>query len=152
PLAAPDGLRLGYDYEMNSRRPLTQMQRWQMRSAAPETFEPELHPMLHRLALRLPEGFNPRTQALGLAWRREAGLDGDAEIVQRALRWVADEFAYTLGTPLPGRHSVDEFLFEQQAGFCEHFSSAFVVLMRAAGIPARVVTGYAGGSRNRFGD
>src|SRR5690606_40484575 len=57
-----------------------------------------------------------------------------------------------MATPLPGRHAVDEFLFEQQAGFCEHYSSAFAVLLRATGIPARVVTGYAGGYRNRFGD
>ena len=154
PLSAPAGVRLAYDYSMGTRRPLGQARRWHMRSSAPVAFEPELRPMLRRLALRLPEGFNPRTLALGLQWRAEAGVgpQGDDEIVQRALDWVTDEFAYTLGTPLPGRHSVDEFLFDQQAGFCEHFSSAFVVLMRAADIPARVVTGYAGGYRNRFGD
>ncbi|WP_172675110.1 transglutaminase-like domain-containing protein, partial [Stenotrophomonas pictorum] len=87
----------------------------------------------------------------GRQWRSEAGGD-EAAIVQRALQWITGEFAYTLETPLAGRHSADEFLFEQKAGFCEHFSSAFVVLMRSAGIPARVVTGYAGGVRNRFGD
>jgi len=52
---------------------------------------------------------------------------------------------------LLGRNSVDEFLFDQKKGFCEHFSSAFAVLMRAAGIPARVVTGYVGGYRNPIG-
>ncbi|WP_164672638.1 transglutaminase-like domain-containing protein, partial [Xanthomonas citri] len=71
---------------------------------------------------------------------------------QRALQWITREFAYTLETPLLGRNSVDEFLFQQKAGFCEHFSSSFVVLMRAAGIPARVVTGYAGGTYNRLGN
>src|SRR3546814_1953398 len=81
-------------------------------------------------------------------WRREAG-DDDAAIVERALAWIRSDFIYTLSTPLPGRHSVDEFLFDQQAGFCEHFSSAYVVLMRAAGIPARVATGYVGGYNNR---
>jgi protein-glutamine gamma-glutamyltransferase len=45
---------------------------------------------------------------------------------------------------------VDEFLFETRSGFCEHFSSAFVFLARAAGIPARVVTGYQGGELNSF--
>ena len=70
----------------------------------------------------------------------------------RAATGSRREFAYTLETPLPGRNAVDEFLFDQKAGFCEHFSSSFVVLMRAAGIPARVVTGYAGGYRNPFGD
>ena len=57
-------------------------------------------------------------------------------------------FTYTLEPPLLGRDSVDEFLFESKAGFCEHFSSAFTVLMRAAGVPARVVTGYQGGDLN----
>ena len=102
-------------------------------------------------ALRLPEGFDPRTHALARAWRNQAGAD-DAAIVRRALDWIRDDFGYTLDTPLPGRHAVDEFLFDTQAGYCEHFSSAFVVLMRAAGIPARVVTGYVGGYRNPIGD
>lgn len=110
--------------------------------------------MLRRLALRLPEGFNPRTLELGLEWRAQAGIGpaADEAIVRRALQWVTDEFIYTMATPLPGRHAVDEFLFDQKAGFCEHYSSAFAVLLRATGIPARVVTGYAGGYRNRFGD
>jgi hypothetical protein len=57
-------------------------------------------------------------------------------------------FRYTLSPPLLGRDSMDEFLFSTRAGFCEHYASAFVVLMRAAGIPARVVTGYQGGEMN----
>lgn len=61
------------------------------------------------------------------------------------------KFFYTLTPPLLGQHSVDEFLFSTRSGFCEHYSSAFTVLMRAAGIPARVVTGYQGGEINDFG-
>ena len=53
---------------------------------------------------------------------------------------------------LLGRDSVDDFLFETQRGFCEHFASAFTFLMRAAGIPARVVTGYQGGYFNTLGN
>src|SRR5690606_10554593 len=69
-----------------------------------------------------------------------------------ALAMIRDGFGYTLDTPLPGRHAADEFLFDWKRGFCEHFSSAFVILMRAAGIPARIVTGYVGGYRNPIGD
>ncbi|MFZ7096290.1 transglutaminase TgpA family protein [Luteimonas dalianensis] len=154
PLAAPDGVRLSRDFSMTSPRPLSQLRRFSLRSAPPAAFEPELPQMLRQLALRLPEGFNPRTRALGLQWRAEAGVGpaADAAIVRRSLQWVTDEFAYTMATPLPGRHSVDEFLFDQKEGFCEHYSSAFAVLLRATGIPTRVVTGYAGGYRNRFGD
>ena len=150
--AAPEGLQLSLDYGLFSARPLTATTRWRMQSAPPAAFEPVLKVTLRQMALRLPEDYNPRTLALARQWRREAGAGNDAAIVQRALRWITAEFAYTLETPLLGRNSVDEFLFEQKAGFCEHYSSAFVVLMRAAGIPARVVTGYVGGYRNPFGD
>ncbi|HEY9253383.1 MAG TPA: DUF3488 and transglutaminase-like domain-containing protein [Stenotrophomonas sp.] len=151
PLQAPNGARLSPDYELVSERALTGMTRWRLQSAPPLAFDVTLPPSLRRAALRLPPGFNPRTLTLGQQWRREAGND-DAAIVSRAMRWIHDEFAYTLETPLPGHDGVDEFLFDQKRGFCEHFSSAFVVLMRAAGIPARVVTGYVGGVRNPIGD
>jgi hypothetical protein len=61
-------------------------------------------------------------------------------------------FVYTLSPPLLGKHGIDEFLFDTRSGFCEHYASAFVVLMRAAGIPARVVTGYLGGEINPISD
>jgi hypothetical protein len=57
-------------------------------------------------------------------------------------------FEYTLAPPLLGRHTVDEFLYGTRSGFCEHYSGAFVFLMRAAGVPARIVTGYQGGELN----
>lgn len=151
PMAAPDGAAMSVDYGLYAPRPLSALTRWRVQSAPPLAFEPQLKQMLRQWALRLPDGYNPRTLALARQWRSEAGND-DAAIVQRALRWIRADFAYTLDTPLLGRHSVDEFLFDQKAGFCEHFSSSFVVLMRGAGIPARVVTGYVGGYRNPLGD
>ncbi|MCD9087878.1 DUF3488 and transglutaminase-like domain-containing protein [Stenotrophomonas sp. SY1] len=151
PLAAPAQAHLDADYSLSSAQPLTALSRWRMQSAPQPAFQAQLPDHLRQLALQLPTGFNPRTRALAQQWRAQAGHDDDA-IVRRSLDWIHKEFAYTLSTPLAGRHSADEFLFEQKAGFCEHFSSAFVVLMRGAGIPARVVTGYAGGTRNRFGD
>lgn len=150
PVAAPAGTSLSVDYGLYAPRPLNTLTRWRMQSALPVAFEPQLKGMLRQSALHLPDGYNPRTLALARQWRNEAGSN-DAAIVQRALRWIRNDFAYTLDTPLLGRHSVDEFLFDVQAGFCEHFSSSFVVLMRSAGIPARVVTGYVGGYRNPFG-
>ncbi len=155
PLAAPAGARLHKDFSLRSRQSLTAVTRWRMTSAPQTRLERELHPALRKLALRLPQDYNPRTLVLAQRWRMEAGPSNrtsDTAIVKRALDWVRTDFAYTLDTPLLGRHSVDEFLFDEQAGFCEHFSSAFVVLMRASGIPARVVTGYVGGYRNPVGD
>ena len=150
PTVAPYGTQLSLDYGLYARRPLSMLTQWRMRSATPAAFEPRLKSVLRRMALALPAGFNPRTVELGERWRREAGND-DVTIVRRALAMIRSDFAYTLATPLPGHDSVDEFLFRQKAGYCEHFSSAFVVLMRAAGIPARVVTGYVGGYRNPIG-
>jgi transglutaminase-like putative cysteine protease len=151
PLEAPEGTRLGHDHELFADRPLSALTRWRMQSAPPAAFEPQLRAGLRQAALALPDGYNPRTLALARQWRADAGRD-DAAIVQRAMDWIQRDFAYTLSTPLAGHHSADEFLFDQQEGFCEHFSSAFVVLMRGAGIPARVVTGYVGGYRNPLGD
>lgn len=155
PTQVPDGAYVGNDYSVYSERPLDNVTRWRMRSAAPLSSELQLPGILRQHALALPHGFNPRTLALGRQWRRAAGQDAngnaDAAIVNRALTMIRREFAYTLNTPLAGRNEVDDFLFERKQGYCEHFSSAFVVLMRAAGIPARVVTGYAGGYRNPIG-
>ena len=150
-LEAPEGTRLTLDHGLYASRPLGTLSRWRMQSAPPLAYEPQLQQTLRRVALALPEGFNPRSLALSRQWRADAGAD-DAAIVQRAMAWIRAEFIYTLDTPLLGRHAVDEFLFKHKRGFCEHYSSAFVVLMRGAGIPARVVTGYAGGYRNPLGD
>lgn len=151
PFAAPEGARLSADYELSAQRPLASLTRWRMQGQAPARFDAQLPPQALQRDLRLPPGLNPRTVALGRQWRSEAGANGDAAIVQRALTWIRKDFGYTLDIPLPGRDMADEFLFQTRQGFCEQFSSSFVILMRAAGIPARVVTGYVGGVRNPFG-
>lgn len=151
PRAAPSGAFLSQDYGLYSATPLNALTRWRLQSSPPASFQAQLDATTRQRALALPAGYNPRTLLLAQQWRREAGTD-DAAIVRRALDWVKREFGYTLDTPLPGRNGVDEFLFEQKKGYCQHFSSSFVVLMRAAGIPARVVTGFAGGIRNPFGN
>ena len=74
-------------------------------------------------------------------------------MIRTALAYFNREgFQYTLSPPPLGINEVDDFLFETRKGFCEHFASSFVFLMRAAGIPARVVTGYQGGEYNDLGN
>jgi len=98
---------------------------------------------------RLPPDGNARTLALVRGWL-DRGLDADG-VVAEALRMFREQpFRYTLTPPPLGDDAVDEFLFETQAGFCGHYASAFAVIMRAAGVPARVVTGYQGGELNAF--
>ncbi len=98
----------------------------------------------------LPEGSNPRTRALAESWL--ADRPNGAAIVERAMAYLRSQpFAYTLTPPALGVHAVDEFLFETREGFCEHYASAMTVLLRAAGLPARVVVGYQGGELNALG-
>lgn len=96
--------------------------------------------------LLLPYGYNPRALQAGMDLRREPEPAARVEAVLRRFR--EQPYSYTLEPPLLGRHTVDEFLYQTQAGFCEHYAGAFVFLMRAAGVPARVVTGYQGGEIN----
>ncbi|WP_053980867.1 transglutaminaseTgpA domain-containing protein [Marinagarivorans algicola] len=100
--------------------------------------------------LRLPAGTNPQAQALGQSWREQ--YQAPQAIIATALTWYNQDFHYTLEPPVLGKHSVDEFLLTTKRGFCEHFASSFAVLMRAAGIPARVVVGYQGGTYNALED
>lgn len=100
---------------------------------------------------RLPDGFNPRARALADSFREDGA--NSAQIVERALDYLRSQpFFYTLTAPALGRDAVDEFLFDTRAGFCEHYASAFAVLLRFAGVPARVVTGYQGGELNALGN
>ncbi len=110
----------------------------------------EVESQLNR-ALQLPQGFNPRAIGLATTWR--ANKTNDADVVRAALSYFNQEaFQYTLEPPLLGANNVDDFLFTYKQGFCEHYASAFVFLMRAAHIPARVVTGYQGGEFNDVGN
>ena len=101
---------------------------------------------------KLPDDVSPRVIALAERWRTEAN-GKDEEIIRQALQFFRDgHFSYTL-TPglLPPKTALDTFLFGTRAGFCEHYAAAFSVLMRAAGLPARVVVGYQGGEFNSWG-
>jgi transglutaminase-like putative cysteine protease len=101
--------------------------------------------------VELPSGFNPRTLALAAALRGDPRIaaGGPPALVQAALeRLRTGNYQYTLEPGVYGDHSADEFWFDRKLGFCEHIASAFVVLMRAMDIPARIVTGYQGGQRN----
>ncbi|MDP5007916.1 MAG: transglutaminase domain-containing protein, partial [Glaciimonas sp.] len=114
-------------------------------SAMPNT--PLEKPSTLMQATTLPNAYNPRTLAFAANLRAQYG--SDAALIKTVLNFFHQEkFSYTLEPPLLGKDSVDDFLFSTRAGFCEHYASAFVILMRAAGIPARVVTGYQGGDIN----
>jgi len=103
-----------------------------------------------RLTQLPPEG-NPKTRALVASLQADAPDSGT--LVERALDVFRDDgFFYTLTPPALGEDTADEFIFDTKEGFCEHYASAFAIMMRMAGLPARVVTGYQGGDLNEYGD
>lgn len=110
-------------------------------------FVPEL-----RKNLELPVNLNERTKNLAMQLKART-KDNDEQYVKAVLAYFRDqEFYYTLSPPLLAENAMDDFLFNTRRGFCEHYSSAFVYLMRAAGLPARVVIGYQGGKLNPVDD
>ncbi len=110
-----------------------------------------LEPGMRRRDLRLPPGRNPR--ALRLAQDLRGKHPDDLDYIHAVLDlFHTQAFYYTLTPPRLAEDSVDGFLFDTKRGFCGHYASAFATLMRAAGLPARVVTGYQGGTYNRFAD
>ncbi len=103
-----------------------------------------------QLFRRLPPESSPRTRALVQGWL--ADHPAPEEIIERGMNYLRSQpFFYTLTPAALGDQPVDEFLFDTREGFCEHYASAFTVMMRAAGLPARVVTGYQGGELNGLG-
>ena len=152
PVSDPRGIGMTNSRFLLSRRPLDDVQRFELSSVLDYRLDaqPRYLVSMQQRMTELPEGFNPRTRMLIQRWREE-GTD-DRGMVQRALALFNRDFTYTLEPSLLGRDSVDDFLFETRAGYCEHFSSSFTVMMRMARIPARVVTGYQGAYYNAVGD
>jgi protein-glutamine gamma-glutamyltransferase len=143
----PESARMSFDGRLVSAAPVRARMRYELDSVVMPAPQQKENTGALRRALRLPERDNPRARALAAQWRAASADDG--EVLQRAIAFLRQGgYVYTLEPPLLGQDSVDEFLFATKAGFCEHFASAFVVLMRAAGVPARVVTGYQGGELN----
>jgi transglutaminase-like putative cysteine protease len=143
--------RMTAELQWLQNRQATELLRYQATSYPQFSYGLNQSPARLAPYLALPGGFNPRTLALAQALKREApaGDGANAYLVQAALdRLRTGGFVYTLDPGLSGRDSADEFWFDRKTGFCEHIAAGFVILMRGAGVPARVVTGYQGGERN----
>ena len=150
PLTAPENGARGADMTLVAIKPVDELLRYTMTSALGYELGLKLSERERERDLALPAGFDPRSRDLAQKWRNELGSD-DA-VIQAALDMFHREFFYSLAAPELGRNSIDDFLFGTRKGFCQHFASSFAFLMRAAGIPARVVTGYQGGYYNNIGD
>jgi transglutaminase-like putative cysteine protease len=144
PISAPDQAVITVDHQVVKRHPITTLTGYAMTSNPAFIDMPVLPDGARSVSLRLPEDRNPRTLALAAELRQQYPEDRD--LINAVLGWFREEeFSYTLSAAPLGRHGADEFLFDLRAGYCEYYASAFAILMRAAGIPTRVVTGYQGG-------
>jgi len=108
-----------------------------------------LQDFLYKTNTQLPSGFNPQTLAFAQSFRQN--FESDEAYIAALLKKIhREEYYYTHKPEALGKHRVDDFLFKSREGYCEHFSQAFVVLLRAVGIPARIVAGYQGGELNPY--
>lgn len=138
---------LVYDQRLRLREPVKTLTRYAVESTAGVTRDAEPEDWIRLESLVLPEGSNSRAREWALLTRAESA--DDAAYIDRVLRQYREQsFVYTLSPPRLGPQAVDEFLFRTRAGFCEHYAASFVFLLRAAGIPARIVAGYQGGEIN----
>ncbi len=139
--------RISANRELRSRSPNFGRLRYEVSSYPNYRYGINLTEEQRKLNLQLPKGFNPDTH--NFARKLSAQYPRPIDYVNQVLAHFARQnFVYTLEPEKLGRDSVDDFLFKTKAGFCAHYAGAFVVLMRAAGIPARVITGYQGGTMN----
>ena len=149
-MAPPSGdVRYTDDYQLIAPQPVSRSLSYDAASCV----HPHSLPLLSSTArfedTRLARGRNPRTAAMALQLRRRAG--SDQAFVEAVLTFLRrGGFTYSITPPPLGPDPVDDFLFNTRTGFCGHYASAFVDLMRAAGVPARVVTGYLGGQWNPY--
>ena len=139
------------DYSLRSRKPLTKSISYQVESYPDAPLDLHIPGYIIRRNLDYPAASNPKLVKEVLALR-EAHSD-DLSLVQAVLaHFHQAQFRYTLQPPLLNENSLDQFYFDTRAGFCVHYASTFAFMMRVAGIPARLVTGYLGGEHNPQGE
>lgn len=135
------------DMQLITLMPVTNLIAVNVLAATDYRLGDRLSDTMFRIDTRLPGELNPRARELAAQLRADGG--DEAGYVRAILNMFRQQaFYYTLEPPRLGVHTVDDFLFNTRRGFCEHFASAFTFLMRAGGVPARVVTGYQGGEIN----
>lgn len=146
PSVVPPNAMMLSDYQMRSREPVNILKAYSIGSYLNYRIEAESSPAELQRYLNFNSRINPRTIAYGRQMREQH--PDPKVLIEELMGKYNREFTYTLEPPLLGANPMDEFLFETKLGFCEHYAGSFALIMRAAGVPARVVTGYQGGEVN----
>ena len=140
-----------HDHRLATRLKVRQRLRYEINSHLNYVLDRELDDFWRYRYTRIPDGSNPQSQ--DLAKDILVGSVSIQDYINNVLRmYNIEEFVYTLKPPMLDEQPIDEFLLETRRGFCEHYAGSFVFMMRAAGIPARVVVGYQGGEYNPRGN
>ena len=151
PARSPEDALYLNDFTLVARRPVRKRMLYTVRSVRNVRTGPFPSRAMASQYLDLPRTGNPRARALAQGWA--ASAEGPEAVVEMAMDYLRrNDFRYTLEPPLLGVHTVDDILFETRRGYCEHYASAFAFLMRAAGVPARLVGGYLGGEINPYAE
>jgi transglutaminase-like putative cysteine protease len=144
PATGEPGVRLVQDSRLVSVNEISLRRNYDVRSWLDYRLEAEgLNPASAERERSLPPGSNPETVRVAREWAQQT--PGAEDLIARLLQLYNRTFVYTLEPPLLGEHAIDQFLWQTQRGFCEHFAASFAFFMRAAGHPARVIGGYLGG-------
>jgi len=118
--------------------------RYRISSSITDRFTPSIAPTSETL---FSSNTNPATRRYIDNLRQR--FSDDEQLVNQILLWFNQQpFHYTLQPQSLGKNEIDEFLFSTRQGFCEHYAGSLVFMLRVAGIPARVITGYQGGEMN----
>jgi transglutaminase-like putative cysteine protease len=154
-------VRVQPDFQLLLPQPLTERLRFDATLQTRYRFNPQESRLVLQRFVELPPSYNPKTLTLTAEWAQQFAVQQhqratpmtEAQVTQHWVSHVMNYFhtqgfQYSTTPPLLQQHSVDDFLFRTKTGFCEHYAQAFVVMMRALDIPARVVTGYLGGEIN----
>ncbi len=149
PTLAPAGGNFTHDYSAVSNQPVRKRIRYTASSYPSYQLGVALGEREQVLSLQLTEGENPRAFELVKSWQ---SLSPEQKINKALQMFREQPFIYTLRPPILRENPIDEFLFNTKRGFCEHYATSFVYLMRATGVPARIVTGYQGGELNPNGN
>jgi len=152
PLSQQPDINTTSEFTLSKDQPVTQQLRYDVLQFTQMRIDPVLTEASRRENLALPNEGNPQARALAKQLFEQSGSD-PVRYIAAIEQWInRTEFRYTLSPPRLNTNRIDEFLFETKAGFCEHYSSSFTFMLRAAGIPARVVAGYQGGEPSRNGN
>ncbi len=149
PTMFPQQAKLTHDYSVLADKPVRSRMRYEATSFNQYQLGMHLSEREKLLSLQINEGENPKTIQLVKTW---TNLSATEKINSALNLYRQQDFFYTLQPPRLSKNPVDDFLFNTKRGFCEHYATSFVYLMRAAGVPARIVTGYQGGEFNPNGN